>query len=133
MKKGGKNKREAAYRSKKTVLRIIPLGGLGEIGKNMTALEYSGDMIVIDCGLKFPEEEMLGIDFVIPDIQYLVENKEKIRGIFLTHGHEDHIGALPLVLPRVDSPIYGSPLTLALVEHRLLDVRTPYKPMYNEV
>ncbi|MDR0652601.1 MAG: ribonuclease J [Synergistaceae bacterium] len=133
MKRGGKNKSEAACRAKKTALRIIPLGGLGEIGKNMTALEYSGDMIVIDCGLKFPEEEMLGIDFVIPDVQYLVENKDKIRGIFLTHGHEDHIGALPLVLPRLDAPIYGSPLTLALVEHRLLDVRTPYKPLYNEV
>ncbi|MDR0764839.1 MAG: ribonuclease J [Synergistaceae bacterium] len=133
MRRGGRNKPEAARRAKKTALRIIPLGGLGEIGKNMTAVEYAGDMIVIDCGLKFPEEEMLGIDFVIPDVQYLVDNKEKMRGIFLTHGHEDHIGAVSLVLPRVDSPIYGSPLTLALVEHRLLDVRTPYKPVYNEV
>jgi ribonuclease J len=114
-------------------LRIIPLGGLGEIGKNITAIEYGDDIIVIDCGMKFPEEEMLGIDFVVPDVQYLVENREKIRGIFLTHGHEDHIGAIPLVLPRLDAPLYGTPLTLALVENKLLDVRVPYKPVYNNV
>jgi ribonuclease J len=106
---------------------------MGEIGKNMTAIEYGDDIIVVDCGLKFPEEEMLGIDFVIPDVQYLTENKDKLRGIFLTHGHEDHIGAIPLVLPRLDVPIYGAPLTLALVEHRMLDTRTPYKPKYNTV
>jgi ribonuclease J len=106
---------------------------MGEIGKNLTAIEYGDDIIVIDCGLKFPEEEMLGIDFVIPDVQYLVDNKRKIRGMFLTHGHEDHIGAIPLVLPRLDVPIYGAPLTLALVEHRMLDTRTPYKPSYNNV
>jgi ribonuclease J len=114
-------------------LRIIPLGGLGEIGKNITAIEYGDDIIVIDCGMKFPEEEMLGIDFVVPDVQYLVENREKIRGIFLTHGHEDHIGAIPLVLPRLDTPLYGTPLTLALVENKLLDVRVPYKPVYNNI
>jgi ribonuclease J len=106
---------------------------MGEIGKNLTVIEYGDDIIVIDCGLKFPEEEMLGIDFVIPDVQYLTDNKHKIRGIFLTHGHEDHIGAIPLVLPRLDAPIYGAPLTLALVEHRMLDTRTPYKPSYNNV
>jgi ribonuclease J len=117
----------------KSVLRIIPLGGMGEIGKNLTAIEYGDDIIVIDCGLKFPEEEMLGIDFVIPDVQYLTDNKQKIRGIFLTHGHEDHIGAIPLVLPRLDVPLYGAPLTLALVEHRMLDTRTSYKPVYNNV
>ncbi|MDR2779625.1 MAG: ribonuclease J [Synergistaceae bacterium] len=117
----------------KSVLRVIPLGGMGEIGKNLTAIEYGDDIIVIDCGLKFPEEEMLGIDFVIPDVQYLIDNKHKIRGIFLTHGHEDHIGAIPLVLPRLCVPLYGAPLTLALVEHRMLDTRTPYKPSYNNV
>jgi ribonuclease J len=106
---------------------------MGEIGKNMTAVEYGDDIIVIDCGLKFPEEEMLGIDFVIPEVQYLVENRKRLRGIFLTHGHEDHIGAIPLVLPRLDVPIYGAPLTLALVENRMLDARTSYKPRYNTV
>ncbi|MCL2684655.1 MAG: ribonuclease J, partial [Synergistaceae bacterium] len=120
-------------RAKNKVLRIIPLGGMGEIGKNMTAVEYGGDIIVIDCGLKFPEEEMLGIDFVIPDVQYLVENRDRLRGIFLTHGHEDHIGALPLIMPRLDVPVYGTPLSLALVEHKMLDARTQYKPRYNTV
>ncbi|MDR3255551.1 MAG: ribonuclease J [Synergistaceae bacterium] len=114
-------------------LRIIPLGGLGEIGKNITAIEYGDEIVVIDCGLKFPEEEMLGIDFVVPDVQYLVDNREKIKGIFLTHGHEDHIGAIPLVLPRLDVPLYGTPLTLALVENKLLDARVSYKPVYCQV
>jgi ribonuclease J len=121
-------------RNKKTSgLRIIPLGGLGEIGKNITAIEYGDEIVIIDCGMKFPEEEMLGIDFVVPDVQYLVENREKIRGIFLTHGHEDHIGAIPLVLPRLDAPLYGTPLTLALVENKMLDLRVTYKPEYNQV
>ena len=120
-------------KEKKTGLRIIPLGGMGEIGKNITAIEYGGDIIVIDCGLKFPEEEMLGIDFVVPDVEYLVENKEKIRGLFLTHGHEDHIGAIPLVLPRLDTPLYGTALTLALVENKMLDARATYRPRYHKV
>ncbi|MDR1966948.1 MAG: ribonuclease J [Synergistaceae bacterium] len=111
-------------------LRIIPLGGLGEVGKNLTAIEYGDDIIVIDCGLKFPEEEMLGIDFVIPDVRYLAENRTRIRGIFLTHGHEDHIGAIPLVLPRLDVPLYGTPLSVALVENKMLDARASYKPRY---
>jgi ribonuclease J len=122
-----------AQGKKRSGLRIIPLGGLGEIGKNITAIEYGEDIVIIDCGMKFPEEEMLGIDFVVPDIQYLVENREKIRGIFLTHGHEDHIGAIPLVIAKLDAPLYGTPLTLALVENKLLDVRVSYKPMYNSV
>ncbi|MDR1509581.1 MAG: ribonuclease J, partial [Synergistaceae bacterium] len=129
----GRRSRSAVKTRVKSALRIIPLGGMGEIGKNLTAIEYGDDIIVIDCGLKFPEEEMLGIDFVIPDVQYLIDNKRKIRGIFLTHGHEDHIGAIPLVLPRLGVPIYGAPLTLALVEHRMLDTRTSYKPEYNNV
>ncbi|PWK15466.1 ribonuclease J [Tumebacillus permanentifrigoris] len=108
-------------------LSIIPLGGVGEIGKNMTAYVFGNDIIVVDTGLKFPEEEMLGIDIVIPDITYLIENKNKIRGVFLTHGHEDHIGGLPYFLKHINVPVYATRLTLGLVEgklreHNLLDV-----------
>ena len=113
--------------SKLDTLKIIPLGGLGEVGKNITVIEYKNDIILIDCGLTFPEEEMLGIDVVIPDITYLLKNKEKIRGIVLTHGHEDHIGAIPFVLKKLNIPIYGTKLTLGLLEtkfkeHKLTNV-----------
>ncbi len=100
-------------------MRIIPLGGLGEIGKNMTAFEYENDILVVDCGLAFPEDEMLGIDLVIPDITYLMKNSQKVRGIVLTHGHEDHIGALPYILQELNVPIYGTKLTIGLVENKL--------------
>lgn len=108
-------------------LKIIPLGGMGEIGKNITVIEYKDDIILVDCGLTFPEEEMLGIDVVIPDITYLIKNKEKIRGIVLTHGHEDHIGGIPYLLKKLRVPIYGTKLTLGLLEtkfkeHRLENV-----------
>lgn len=105
--------------SKKTKLRVIPLGGLHEIGKNMTAIEYGQDIIVIDCGLAFPEDDMLGIDMVIPDITYLQKNADKVRGIVLTHGHEDHIGALPYVLKELNVPVFGTLLTIGLLENKL--------------
>ncbi len=100
-------------------LRIIPLGGLGEIGKNMTAFEYGSDIIVVDCGMGFPDEDMYGVDVVLPDISYLRNNAARIRGLILTHGHEDHIGAVPYVLRELDIPIYTTPLTAALVELKL--------------
>jgi ribonuclease J len=96
-------------------LRFIPLGGLGEIGLNMALFEFGEDIIVVDCGLMFPEPYMLGIDLVIPDISYLLDKIDRVRGIFLTHGHEDHIGALPFILQDISPPIYGTALTLGLV------------------
>ena len=106
---------------KRNKLKVIPLGGMEEIGKNMTAIEYGENIIVIDCGLAFPEDEMLGIDLVIPDVTYLERNIEKIHAFLVTHGHEDHIGAFPSVLKRINVPVYGTELTLGLIENKLTE------------
>lgn len=100
-------------------LKIIPLGGVGEIGKNLTVIEYGKDIIVVDCGLSFPDEEMLGIDLVIPDMTYLEKNSDRVRALIITHGHEDHIGAIPFALDKFDVPVYGTRLTVALIQHKL--------------
>ena len=100
-------------------LSVIPLGGVEEIGLNMTVFEYNSDIIVVDAGLMFPEEDMLGVDFVIPDFSYLLDNREKLKGIILTHGHEDHTAALPFILKEINAPVYGTPLTLGLVREKL--------------
>ena len=118
-------------KKEKGKLRIIPLGGLNEIGKNMTVLEYGDDIIIVDCGLGFPDEDMPGIDLVIPDISYLEANKEKIRGLVLTHGHEDHIGAIPYVLREINPPIYGTKLTLGIIKNKLTEHVLPWEPKLN--
>ncbi len=112
----------------KSKLKIIPLGGLNEVGKNMTVIEYEDDIIVVDCGLGFPDEDMPGIDLVIPDISYLEANKDKIRGLCLTHGHEDHIGAIPYALRTINPPIYGTRLTLGIIQNKLQEHRLPEEP-----
>ena len=100
-------------------LKIIPLGGLEEIGKNMTVFEYGNEMILVDCGVAFPEDEMLGVDLVIPDFSYLTKNKEKLKAMVITHGHEDHIGSIPYVLKEINVPIYATRLTLGLIKNKL--------------
>lgn len=124
------NKKNKAPQSK---LRVMMLGGLNEIGKNMAVLEYEDDIIIIDCGLAFPDEDMLGIDLVIPDISYLEKNIDKVRGILLTHGHEDHIGALPYVLRSINVPVYGTRLTLGILENKLTEHRLLDKVKLNTV
>mgnify|MGYP002513049956 CR=1 FL=1 len=100
-------------------LKIIPLGGLNEIGKNMTVYEYGGELIVVDCGMAFPEEDMYGIDCVIPDVSYLIKNKNRLRGLFITHGHEDHIGSIPYCMKQVNCPIHGTAMTNGLIKLKL--------------
>ena len=112
----------------KSKLRIIPLGGLNEVGKNITVVEYENDIIIVDCGLGFPDEEMPGVDLVIPDVSYLEANADKIRGMVLTHGHEDHIGAIPYILRQIDMPIYGTKLTLGIIKNKLEEHDLATKP-----
>ncbi len=138
----GRNFKRKNRRSKKTVyfekkidgVKIIPLGGLDEVGKNITVVEYKQDMIIIDCGIAFPDNEMLGVDIVIPDFSYVIENKNKLRGIVLTHGHEDHIGALSYLLKSLGAvPIYGAMLTLGLVEGKLKEHKVFYRDILHVV
>lgn len=111
----------------KKKIKVIPLGGLGEVGKNITVIEYGEEIIVVDCGMTFPDSEMYGIDVVIPDVTYLVNNKDRVKGFFITHGHEDHIGAIPYILKQINAPIYATNLTIGLIqnkleEHKMLDI-----------
>lgn len=118
---------------KKPGLKIIPLGGLHEVGKNITVFQYEDEMIVVDCGLSFPEDEMLGVDLVIPDITYILKNKEKLKGMVITHGHEDHIGSVPYFLKQINTPIYGTKLTLGLIKNKLEEHNLESSTKLNEV
>ncbi|MER2116285.1 MAG: ribonuclease J, partial [Solibacillus isronensis] len=120
-------------KSKNELIRVIPLGGVGEIGKSMYVIEIDEELFVVDSGLMFPEDEMLGIDIVIPDITYLEENKERVKGIFLTHGHEDAIGSIAYVLKKIKAPVYGSKLTIALAKEHLKELPAPYQVKFFEV
>ncbi|MBQ5312787.1 MAG: ribonuclease J [Oscillospiraceae bacterium] len=138
MEKNNKNPKRKYSRKPKTQkvkenIRIVPLGGLGEIGKNMTVFECREDKFIIDCGLSFPDSEMFGVDLVIPDFSYVIENKDSIRGIVITHGHEDHIGSLPYLLRDISLPIYATPLTKGLIENKLSEHSLEHMVQINEI
>lgn len=114
-------------------IKVIPLGGLGEVGKNMTVYETKEDIVVIDCGVAFPESDLPGIDLVIPDFTYLQKNKNKIRGIVISHGHEDHMGALPFVLKQINVPVYATRLTIGLINNKLKQYGLHKSVMLNEI
>src|SRR5262245_42165878 len=114
-------------------LYLIPLGGLGEFGLNMTAVRYGDDIIVVDSGMMFPDAELLGVDLVMPDLAYRNDNREHLRALILTHGHEDHIGAVPYFLSELDVPVYATPFTLALVERRLDEYDLDHEPRFVSV
>ena len=114
-------------------VRIIPLGGLHEIGKNITAIECGDDIIIIDCGFGFPDEDMLGVDLVIPDFTYLRDNASKVRAIVLTHGHEDHIGGIPYLLREINVPLYSTRLTLGIIKNKLREHKLKFEATLNEV
>src|SRR6266851_2637272 len=107
--------------ARSAALRIIPLGGLGEIGMNLMVYEYGDDAIIVDCGMMFPDASTLGVDVIVPDMTYLFDRPERAKAVFLTHGHEDHIGAIPFLMDRVQAPIYGMPLTLGFVRDKLVE------------
>lgn len=114
-------------------IHIYPLGGLGEVGKNMTVYECCGDMIIVDCGLVFPDSDMYGVDLVIPDFTFVVQNKDKIKGLLITHGHEDHIGSIPYLLQKFDLPIYGTRLTCGLIRNKLEEFGLAGKTKFVEI
>src|SRR3954463_11906314 len=114
-------------------LQVIPLGGLGEFGMNMTAIRFADDIVIVDCGMMFPDAELLGVDLVMPDLTFLKENQQYIRAVVLTHGHEDHIGAVPYFLSEIDVPVYGTDFTLALVDRRLEEYQLDEEPRFIKV
>ena len=119
--------------SKKNKLRIIPLGGLGEVGKNMMAYEFAGDIIVVDAGIMFPQNDMLGVDYIIPDFEYLINRKDRVRGLIITHGHEDHIGAIQHFIEQINVPIYATPLTRGLIEAKLFRNNAQHKAQFKTI
>src|SRR5512138_1425895 len=121
------------YMQDHKAIKIIPLGGLGGIGKNITLFEYRNEIIIIDCGIMFPTEEMPGIDYIIPDFGYIRKNKSRVKAILVTHGHEDHIGAIPYLLQEVSAPIYATKLTIGLIQSRLEEIPPKKKPEFIEI